>query len=144
MLKEKRNCSPIRTAKSGSKAVCASIWNRNVTGASRALNSRWIAAFDLFYRPSALLDVEEELAIDEGEAEMGFYEGEGMELEEILREQILLLLPMQRVCSPDCKGICPVCGRNRNEAECHCTAEPVPHVESADDRWKALRKISLG
>jgi uncharacterized protein len=102
------------------------------------------SGFDLFYRPSALLDVEEELAIDEGEAEMGFYEGEGMELEEILREQILLLLPMQRVCSPDCKGICPVCGRNRNETACHCPAEPVPDVESADDRWKALRKISLG
>jgi len=51
---------------------------------------------------------------------------------------------MQRVCSPDCKGICPVCGRNRNETACQCPAEPVPDVESADDRWKALRKISLG
>ena len=93
---------------------------------------------DLFYRPSESLSLEEEVAIDEGEAEMGFYAGAGIELEEILREQILLLLPMQRVCSADCKGICPVCGRNRNESSCDC------HVEPADDRWSALRKISQG
>jgi uncharacterized protein len=92
-------------------------------------------AFDLFYRPSESLDAEEEVAIDEGEAEMGFYEGAGMELEDVLREQILLLLPMQRVCSADCKGICPFCGRNRNESACDC------RLETADDRWSALRNI---
>ena len=52
----------------------------------------------------------EEVAIDEGETEIGFYEGGGFELKEILREYILLALPMQRVCREDCKGICPVCG----------------------------------
>ena len=31
---------------------------------------------------------------------------------------------MQRVCSADCKGICPVCGRNRNESSCDCHVEP--------------------
>ena len=63
---------------------------------------------------------EEEVEIDEGEAEIGFYEDGGMELEDILREQVLLALPMQRVCSEACKGICPVCGKNRNETECDC------------------------
>lgn len=92
--------------------------------------------FDLFYRPSVALDDAEEVAIDEGEAEIGFYEGAGMELEDVLREQIMLLLPMQRVCSPDCKGICPVCGKNRNESACDCREEPV------NDRWSALRRIS--
>lgn len=94
------------------------------------------AGFDLFYRPSQSLSAAEEVAIDEGEAEMGFYEGAGIELEDILREQITLLLPMQRVCSKDCKGICPVCGRNRNESACNCREEPV------NDRWNVLRKIS--
>jgi uncharacterized protein len=91
--------------------------------------------FDLFYRPMATIAREEEVEIDEGEAEIGFYEHGGMELEDILREQILLALPMQRVCSEDCKGICPVCGRNRNETECQCRVEP------ADDRWGALRNL---
>lgn len=95
------------------------------------------ARFDLFYRPMSYIAREEEIEIDEGEAEMGFYEGEGLELEDILREQVLLALPMQRICSDDCKGICPVCGQNRNESACSCK------VENADDRWGALRKLEL-
>jgi uncharacterized protein len=59
-----------------------------------------------------------------------------MELEDILREQILLALPMQRVCGEACQGICPVCGKNRNESPCDCK------IESANDRWEALRKLS--
>jgi len=93
--------------------------------------------FDLFYRPMSDIAREEEIEIDEGEAEIGFYEGGGMELKDILREQILLDLPMQRVCSETCKGICPVCGKNRNETACDCK------VETADDRWGALRKLEL-
>jgi uncharacterized protein len=95
-------------------------------------------AFDLFYKPAeAVSAAEDEVAIDEGEAEMGFYELPGLELEEILREQVLLQLPMQRVCSEDCKGICPVCGANRNETDCHC------ETHSADDRWSALKEIHI-
>jgi uncharacterized protein len=93
------------------------------------------ASFDLFYRPAAVVADVEEVAIDEGEAEIAFYEGGGMLLEDILREQVLLALPMQRVCDDACKGICPVCGRNRNEGPCGCTAVPV------DDRWSALRNL---
>lgn len=95
------------------------------------------AGFDLFYRPMAYIARDEEVEIDEGEAEIGFYEGGGLELEDILREQVLLALPMQRVCSEACKGICPVCGKNRNEVACDCK------VENADDRWGALRKLGL-
>jgi uncharacterized protein len=94
------------------------------------------AKLDLFYRPMSYIARDEEIEIDEGEAEIGFYEGEGMVLEDILREQIMLLLPMQKVCREDCKGICPVCGKNRNETACDCK------VEATDDRWKAaLRNI---
>jgi uncharacterized protein len=93
------------------------------------------AAFDLFYQPMAEIAVEEEVAINPGEAEIGFYEGDGLELEDILREQVLLMLPMQRTCRTDCKGICPVCGRNRNEVSCECRTHP------GDDRWAALRNL---
>ena len=93
--------------------------------------------FDLFYRPAAVIATEAEEAIDEGESEMGFYENSGMELEDILREQILLALPMQRVCSEACKGICPVCGKNRNEVACDCESEKI------DDRWAAFRNLEL-
>ena len=74
--------------------------------------------------------------INQGESEIGFYEGEGLELEDILREQVLLALPMQRVCTESCKGICPGCGKNRNETVCDCRP-------AVDDRWGALRNLEL-
>jgi uncharacterized protein len=95
------------------------------------------AGFDLFYRPMTFIAREEEVEIDEGEAEIGFYENGGIELEEILHEQVLLALPMQRICSDVCQGICPVCGANRNETQCDCK------LESHDDRWGALRNLEL-
>jgi uncharacterized protein len=95
------------------------------------------AGFDLFYRPASTIAVEEEVGIDAGEAEIGFYEHGGLELEDILREQVLLALPMQRVCSDVCKGICPVCGKNRNEATCDC------RLEAHSDRWGALRNLEI-
>ena len=91
--------------------------------------------FDLFYRPQPADLVGDEIKIDEGEAEIGFYEGLGLELADVIKEQILLALPMQRVCREECKGICPVCGANRNEVECDC------HIRPADDRWLALKNL---
>jgi uncharacterized protein len=93
------------------------------------------AKFDLYYRPVSEVVAEDEVEIDAGEVEIGFYRGDGIELEDILLEQVLLALPMQRVCSDRCKGICPVCGGNRNETACGCA------VERTDDRWGALRKL---
>jgi len=91
--------------------------------------------FDLFYRPQPAELVGDEIKIDEGEAELGFYEGLGLELADVIKEQILLALPMQKVCREECKGICPICGANRNEVDCGC------HIKPADDRWLALKNL---
>ena len=99
--------------------------------------------FDLFYKPAETVNsLEDEIAIDEGEAEMGFYELPGLVLEDILREQVLLQLPMQKVCSEDCRGICPVCGGNRSETDCSCEVHP-GGVQPGDDRWIALKDIQI-
>jgi uncharacterized protein len=93
--------------------------------------------FDLFYEPVSNCDsLGEEVAVDADEVEIGFYAGDGLELEDVLREQVLLALPMQRICRDDCKGICPDCGSDRNEVACSCEAHP------ADDRWRALQNMS--
>lgn len=91
--------------------------------------------FDLFYRPPITGPPAGEIAIDESESEVGFYENGGVELKDALREQVILALPMQRICREDCRGICPVCGRNRNVSDCGCRPAPV------DDRWSALRRM---
>jgi uncharacterized protein len=94
------------------------------------------AAFDLFYEPATTAVAGDEIAIQEADTEIGFYEGEGIELEQVLVEQILLQLPMQRVCREDCQGICQVCGSDRNVVNCDCYAKP------ADDRWAGLSKLT--
>jgi len=95
------------------------------------------ADFELFYRPISD-GYGEEVKLEElkdDEAEMGFYEGDGVELNDVLREYVLLALPMQRLCSEGCKGICPSCGQNRNQQQCECVTTPV------DDRWAALKQL---
>lgn len=93
------------------------------------------AKFDLFYQPAGAA-AGEEIAIDEADAETGFYDGGGIDLKDVVVEQILLQLPMQKLCRPDCKGICPVCGLDRNAADCGCSAK------AGDDRWAALESLS--
>ena len=93
--------------------------------------------FDLFYRPENRPGFEEEVEIDEGETEIAFYEGGGIELKDVIREFVLLSMPMQRICSENCRGICPVCGQSRNLANCGCESKPI------DDRWSALKKLQV-
>jgi uncharacterized protein len=91
--------------------------------------------FDLLYRPAAYMPEAEEVEVQEKETDIGFYQGEGLDLMDVLREQVLLALPMHRVCREECRGICPVCGQNRNTAECACREERL------DDRWSGLRNL---
>ena len=93
------------------------------------------ADFDLHYAPDEGDWAGHEMAISEEDSEMGFYEGDGLELAEVVREQVLLTLPMQRTCKPDCLGICPICWQNRNHTECQCRRQAV------DPRWDALRSL---
>jgi len=89
--------------------------------------------FDLSYLAAQVGSVASEIEIEDSETEIGYYDGDGLELADVVGEQLLLWLPMQCICSPQCKGICPVCGANRNKTSCDCHQRPV------DERWAALR-----
>jgi uncharacterized protein len=91
--------------------------------------------FDLLYRPLGSDAGRDELSVTDAEAEIGYYQGEGLLLEDAVREQVLLALPLKMICREDCKGLCPQCGKNLNEGDCSCTA-PVQ-----DLRWAALKEI---
>lgn len=92
--------------------------------------------FDLFYRPESQMPSGEEHGISTADTDIGYYEGAGLELADVVREQVLLWLPMQRLCRRDCKGICPQCGQNRNVIDCDCQGARI------DERWAALKKLS--
>ncbi len=91
--------------------------------------------FDLVYMPVAVAAEGGEDEIDEAAVEVGYYEGSGLQLNDVLREVVLLALPMQLVCSEVCRGICPVCGQNRNQRACGCQSAAV------DDRWTKLKEL---
>ncbi len=91
--------------------------------------------FDLLYRPQGTDAGKEEMSVTAAEAEVGYYQGEGLLLEDVLREQVLLALPLKAICREDCRGLCPHCGRNLNQEQCTC-AEPLE-----DPRWSALKDI---
>jgi uncharacterized protein len=92
-------------------------------------------AFDLLYRPQGVDRVGDEVAISEADTEIGYYQGEGVLLEDALREQVLLATPVKMLCREDCQGLCPQCGRNRNTDPCNCELHP------SDPRWEALSEI---
>lgn len=66
-------------------------------------------------------DDEKELEPDELLYE--FFDGEVIEVDRLVAEQIFLALPVKLLCSDDCRGICPGCGANLNEEACRCKAD---------------------
>ena len=71
--------------------------------------------FELLYRPLGADAGRDELSVTDAEAEIGYYQGDGILLEDVLREQVLLALPLKVTCREDCKGLCVHCGKNLNE-----------------------------
>ncbi len=91
--------------------------------------------FDLLYRPLGVDAGKAERSVHEADTEIGYYQGEGILLQDVLREQVLLAVPLKAVCRENCKGLCPHCGRNLNVESCHCD----PSLP--DPRWDALKSI---
>ena len=92
--------------------------------------------FDLIFRPESVDGESGERSISEEETEIGYYGKSGLQLEDVVREQVLLSLPARTLCEPDCKGLCQRCGQNLNQLRCSCGEAP------ADPRWNALSSLA--
>ncbi len=79
--------------------------------------------FDLPYRKTEEIGREEEIEVSEDDLQVGFFSGEGVNLSDVVREQVILSVPMKVICRPECLGLCPVCGANRNIEHCSCSLE---------------------
>ena len=88
--------------------------------------------FDLLFRPQGVDAGPADRALGAPETEIGYYQKDSLLLEDVLREQVLLSLPVRTLCKPDCKGLCPHCGQNRNSQACSC------EEGQTDPRWDAL------
>lgn len=58
-----------------------------------------------------------------------------LDLTEVVRQNLLINVPMAPLCSPQCRGLCPQCGANLNEGPCGC------HYEESDPRLAILRGL---
>lgn len=67
--------------------------------------------------------------------EFSYYEGESFNLDALIREQIILVLPMKPVCNEGCKGLCQHCGADLNKGLCDCTET------HEDPRWAPLKAV---
>ncbi len=76
-----------------------------------------------------------ERQLDEDELGVVTVTGEELDTEPLILEQVLLNLPMKPLCRPDCKGLCPRCGADRNVEACGC------EVETTDPRWSGLAEL---
>jgi DUF177 domain-containing protein len=94
------------------------------------------APFDLMFLPEAGGTPNEgEQEVQDADVGVSFYKDDTIDLGEVMREQFFLALPMKPLCRPDCRGLCPVCGKNRNLEQCECREEWV------DPRLAPLKKL---
>ncbi len=92
--------------------------------------------FDVEYVPFAAAgEEEEEHELTSEELDAGFYRDGEINIDDIVREQVLLTVPMKPLCRTDCKGICSGCGTNLNVRSCECGAEEI------DPRLAPLEKL---
>ena len=90
------------------------------------------AEFDLRYLPRAQNVGEGEREIEDDDLATAFYDNDEIDLGQLMQEQFYLSLPMKPLCMPECAGLCPTCGTNRNRGTCAC-----------DTRWEDPRLAAL-
>lgn len=66
------------------------------------------------------------------------FDGESIDVDEIVKEQVLLLVPTRSLCTEDCKGFCSICGADKNSGECSCSEVEI------DPRWAGLKDLING
>jgi len=94
------------------------------------------AAFDALFLPAVANAGAGEQEVADEDLGVSFYKDETLDLADLMREQFYLALPMKPLCQPDCKGLCPVCGINRNRETCTC------QTEWTDPRLDALKRLT--
>lgn len=90
--------------------------------------------FDVKYVP-AREDGEEAAELGADDLNASVYGGDWVDADELVREQVLLSVPMRVLCKDECKGLCAGCGADLNDEACSCQQEGI------DPRWAALATL---
>jgi uncharacterized protein len=104
------------------------------------LTTTWTAACSRCLEPvggDVTVHVDELFETSPLEGETYRLDDEVIDLEPMVRDALLLDLPLIPLCRPDCAGLCPSCGANHNVAQCDCS------TDEPDPRWAALRSLEI-
>ena len=94
------------------------------------------ADFTLEYISGSDYESSQAVELTEEQLSVSVFDGDGIDVDEIVKEQILLAVPTRMRCREDCKGICPECGADKNKGECNCVTNEI------DPRWAALKNLT--
>ena len=93
------------------------------------------AEFDVSYDPPDAIEETDSTELQPDDLETSVYTGETIDLDELVREQLLLALPLRSLCRAECKGLCPTCGVDLNKHSCACAQQ------QTDPRWAGLAAL---
>jgi uncharacterized protein len=93
--------------------------------------------FDLLLVPGPEIMSPDGEELSAADLDLDYYTGEVVDLESILREQVILMLPLKALCTEVCKGLCTQCGANLNRETCTCKDEKV------NSPFAALAKLKI-
>ena len=111
----------------GIQTVCGRCLKPVVLPVSSEFSERFV--------PAVSWRSEEQHELSEEELNLAVFDGEAIDLDDLVREEILLAIPGHVLCRDDCQGLCPTCGIDRNVSNCVCESENI------DSRWQALRNL---
>jgi len=109
------------------------------TGCSRCLEEAIVSINGHFeYNITPCRDEHlDEMELSHNDMDVEHYDGETIDLDPIIMEQIFLHIPMRVICSEECAGLCPQCGINRNHAKCAC------NENISDMRLSVLKNLKI-
>jgi len=87
--------------------------------------------FDLVYLSEELEDLGDQL--EEEDLNRLFLMSPVIDLHDVVLEQVNLTFPIKPLCSKDCRGLCPICGKSEKDGDCHCVT---PDSDSRLDKLK--------
>ena len=91
--------------------------------------------FKLEYVTAEDYRAQQAVELTEEDLDLSVFDGEAIDIDELVTEEILLAVPDHVLCSESCKGMCAVCGVDKNSAECGCETREV------DPRWAELKGL---
>lgn len=91
--------------------------------------------FKLEYVSPEQYESQHAVELNEDDLDLSIFDGEVIDVDALVAEELLLAVPDQVLCKSDCKGLCPVCGVDRNSKDCACETADV------DPRWAGLKEL---